>query len=57
MKTCHTVDFAVPADHWVKLKETGEKKDKYMDFVRELKKLWSMKMSVIPIVIALDTVI
>ena len=31
------VDFAVPADHRVKLKE-NEKKDKYLDLARELKK-------------------
>ena len=31
------VDFAVPADHRVKLKES-EKKDKYLDPARELKK-------------------
>ena len=31
------VDFAVPADHRVKLKES-EKKDKYQDLARELKK-------------------
>ena len=41
------MDFAVPADHRVKLKEIG-KKDKYL--VRELKKLWNMKVMVIPIV-------
>ena len=33
------VDFVVPADHRVKLKES-EKKDKYLDFARELKTLW-----------------
>ena len=27
-----------------------EKKDKYMDLVWEMKKLWNMKMTVIPIV-------
>ena len=32
------VDFAVPADHRIKLKEC-EKKDKYLDLARELKKL------------------
>ena len=32
------VDFAVPADHRIKLKES-EKKDKYLDLARELKKL------------------
>ena len=50
------MDFAVPADHRVKLKE-GEKKEKYLDLARELKKLWNMKVTVIPIVIgALGTV-
>ena len=44
------VDFAVPADHWIKLKEF-EKKDKYLDLARELKKLWNMKVSIVPIVI------
>ena len=34
---CKIVDFAVPADHRVKLKEC-EKKDKYLDLARELKK-------------------
>ena len=34
---CKIVDFAVPADHRIKLKEC-EKKDKYFDHVRELKK-------------------
>ena len=50
------MDFVVPADHRVKLKES-EKKDKYFDFARELKKLWNMKVTFIPIVIdALGTV-
>ena len=45
-----------PSDHRVKLKEC-EKKDKYLDLARELKKLWNMKMTIIPIVIgALGTV-
>ena len=37
MRTCKMVDFAVPGDHRVKLKE-NEKKDKYLDLVRKLKK-------------------
>ena len=50
------MDFAVPADHRVKLEE-NEKKNKYQDFAKERKKLWSMKMTVIPTVIgALGTV-
>ncbi len=43
------MDFAVPADHGVKLKESEKKK--YLDLPRELKKLWNMKLTVIPIVI------
>ena len=41
---------AVLADHKVKLKET-DKKDKYFDLARELKKLWNMNVTVILIVI------
>ena len=44
------MDFAVPADHRVKLKES-EKKDKYLDLARKLKKLWNIKVMMIPIVI------
>ena len=49
-RICKIVDFAVPADHRIKLKEC-EKKDKYLDFARELKKLWNMKVTIVPIVI------
>ena len=44
------MDFAVPADHRVKLKES-EKKDKYLDLARELKKLGNKKVTFIPIII------
>ena len=55
-RTCKIVDFTVPADHQVKLKES-EKKDKYLDLARELKKVMNMKVTIIPIVIgALGTV-
>ena len=37
------MDFAVPGDHRVKLKES-EKKDKYLD-------LWNMKVMLKPIVV------
>ena len=33
-KICKIVDFAVPADHRIKLKEC-EKRDKYLDLARE----------------------
>ena len=49
--TCIMVDFAVPADHRVKLKE-NEKRVKYLDLARELKKLWNMIVTFIPIVIS-----
>ena len=49
-RICKIVDFAVPADHRIKLKEC-EKRDKYLDLARELKKLWNMKVTIIPIVI------
>ena len=49
-RTCKIVDFAIPADHRIKLKEC-EKKDKYLDLASELKKLWNMQVTIIPIVI------
>ena len=49
-RTCWIVNFAIPADHRVKSKEC-EKRDKYLNLARELKKLWNMKVTIIPIVI------
>ena len=37
MRTCKIVDFTVPADHRIKLKE-NEKKDKYFNLARKLEK-------------------
>ena len=42
-------DFAAPANKRLKIKEI-EKIDKYLDLVRELKKLWKMKVTMIPII-------
>ena len=36
-RTSRILDFAIPANHKIQLKES-EKKDKYLDFARELKK-------------------
>ena len=47
-RTCKIVDLAVSADYRIKLKEC-EKKDKYLDLARELKKLWNMQVTIIPI--------
>ena len=49
-RTSKIVDSAVPADHRIKLKEC-EKRDKYLDLARELKKLWNVQVTIIPIVI------
>ena len=44
-------EFAIfPADPRINLKER-EKKDKYLHLARELKKLWNMKVTIVPIVI------
>ena len=44
------MDFAIPVDYRVQLKES-EKRNKYPDVARELKKLRNMKVTFIPIVI------
>ena len=49
-RICKIINFTVPADHRIKLKES-EKKDKYLNPARELKKLQNMKVTIIPIVI------
>ena len=49
-KKCRIEDFAFPSDHRVKVKE-NENKDEYLDLAWKLKKLWNMKVTVIPIVI------
>ena len=49
-RNCKIVDFAVRVDHRIKLTEC-EKKDKYLDLARELKKLWKVQVTIIPIVI------
>ena len=48
-KICKIVDFVISADHRIKLKEC-EKRDKYLDLARELKKN-DMKVTIIPIAI------
>ena len=49
-RICKIFDIAVPADHIIKLKEY-EKKNKYVNLATEWKKLWNMKVTIIPIVI------
>ena len=55
-RTCKIVDIAIPAYHKIKLKKS-EKKDKYLDFARELKKILNMKVAIITVAIgAFNTV-
>ena len=49
-RICKIVDIAFLADHRIKLKEC-EKKDKYLNLARELKKKWNMKVTIVPTVI------
>ena len=51
-RTCKIVDFAVPADHKIKLKES-EKKDKYLDLARdwEKKNYGTRTVTIIPVMI------
>ena len=49
-RICKIVDFAVPANHRINLKEY-EKKDKYLDLAKELKELWNMKVTIVTVVI------
>ena len=44
------MDFVVSADHRMKIKE-NKRRGMYLDFARDMKKLWKMKVTVIPIVI------
>ena len=43
------MDFALPQDYKLKLKES-EKGDKYLDIAGELKKLRSIRITVVPII-------
>ena len=44
------MDFAIPADHKGKLKESG-KKEKYLELAKELNEPWFIKVTFIAIVI------
>ena len=50
------MDIVILADYRIKIKESV-KREKYVDLARELKKLWNMKVMVIPFIIgALGTI-
>ena len=47
---CQIIDFAIPYDTRVDDTEV-EKIEKYLDMARELKKVWNMRVTLIPLVI------
>ena len=49
-KICLVENFAIPADRKVKIKVSGMR-DKYLDLVKELNKLWDTKVTVKPTVV------
>ena len=49
--TYRIVDFAVSSDISVKITPPQKKRDKYFNLAWELKKLWNVKVTLIPIVI------
>ena len=49
-KACCIVDFVVLANHRWKIK-VNEKRNKYLDLTWEQKKLWNVKLTMIPLVI------
>ena len=49
-RKCQIIDFAIPYDTRVNDKEV-KKFEKYLDLVRELKKVWNMKVTVVPLVV------
>ena len=49
-RQCKIIDFAVPYDNRVDNKE-AEKIDKYQDLAREIKRLWSTQVKIIPVVV------
>ena len=49
------INFTIPYDTRVDDKEV-EKIEKYLDLARELKKVWNMKVTVVPLVVGAPTI-
>ena len=50
LNKCQIIDFAIPYDTRVDDKEV-ERIEKYLDLARKLKKVWSMNVTVVPLVV------
>ena len=49
-RTCKIIDFAVPGDSIIEEKEK-EKIEKYQDLRRELRKIWNLRVKIIPLAV------
>ena len=49
-RTCKIIDFAVPGDCRIEEKEK-EKIEKYPDLRRELRKIWNVRVKIIPLAV------
>ena len=49
-RNCKIIDFAVPRDSRIEEKEK-DKIEKYQDLRRELRKIWNVKVKIIPLVV------
>ena len=49
-RSCQIIDFAVPGDSRIEDKEK-EKIEKYQDLARELRRIWNLRVKVIPLVV------
>ena len=49
-RTCKIIDFAVPGDSRIEEKEK-EKIEKYQDLKRKLRKIWNVRVKIIPLVL------
>ena len=55
-KTCLIIDVAIPSDYNILQKE-AEKLTKYKDLEIEIKRMWSLKTKIIPLIIGATGVI
>ena len=49
-KSCVIINVAIPGDCWIREKEI-EKIEKYQNLKRKLKRLWLLKVEVVPVVV------
>ena len=49
-KSCHIIDVAIPENSGVREKEF-EKVEKYQNLAKELRRMWEVKINVVPIVL------